>query len=71
VGVTDQHRAQELGRLAAAARAAGESGDGWGAGELWRRYELVRDAGRDPDELLAEGIALSRVAMDLVGQADA
>lgn len=60
---------RELERLAAAAREAGERGDGWQAGELWRRYELVRDAGRDPDELLAEGVELSRVAMSLAEQA--
>jgi hypothetical protein len=29
------------------------------AGEAWRRYRLIRDAARDPDELLAEGIALT------------
>lgn len=67
--MTEEQRARELERLAAAACAAGEGGDGWHAGELWRRYELVRDAGRDPDELLAEGLALSRVAMDLAEQA--
>jgi len=69
--VTEEQRARELERLAAAARDAGERGDGWHAGELWRSYELVRDAGRDPDELLAEGVALSRVAMDLAEQAAA
>lgn len=66
--VTGQQRTRELERLAAAARDAGERGDGWHAGELWRRYELVRDAGRDPDELLAEGVALSRIAMSLADQ---
>jgi hypothetical protein len=25
----------------------------------WRRYRLIEDASRDPDELLARGIALS------------
>jgi hypothetical protein len=38
------------------------------AGESGRRYELVRDGGRDPDELLAEGIALSAMAIDLADQ---
>lgn len=66
--MTEEQRNLELERLARAAREAGERGDGWRAGELWRRYELVRDAGRDPDELLAEGIGLSRVAMDLAEQ---
>lgn len=63
-------RAQELQRLAADARLAGERGDGWTAGELWRRYELVRDGGRDPDELLAEGVALSQMAIELARQAE-
>lgn len=58
-----------MDRLAGEAREAESRRDGWVANELWRRYELVRDGGRDPDELLAEGIALSRVAIDLAGQA--
>lgn len=69
--MTGEQRKVELERLAGAAREAGERGDGWRAGELWRRYELVRDAGRDPDESLAEGIELSRVAMDLAEQGPA
>lgn len=69
MAVTAEQRIRELERLAEEARKAGERGDGWRAGELWRRYELVRDAGRDPDELLAEGVALSRVAMELADQA--
>jgi hypothetical protein len=40
---------------------------GW---TLWREYELVLDAGRDPDALLAEGVALSRMALDLAAQAE-
>lgn len=35
------------------------------ASEEWRRYRLIRDAARDPDELLAEGIALSVQAAKL------
>ena len=54
--------------LAAQAVAAGQRGDGWDANEMWRRYGLVRDGGRDPDELLAEGVALSRFAMDLAAR---
>ena len=61
---------QQLRLLSADARQAEARGDGWRAGEIWRRYELVRDAGRDPDDLLAEGIALSRMAIELVGQAE-
>jgi hypothetical protein len=67
--VTAEERERELDRLAGEARAAEARRDGWTANELWRRYELVRDGGREPDELLAEGIALSRVAIDLAEQA--
>lgn len=62
-------RAARLDELAAAASAASDGGDGWAANELWRRYELVRDGGRDPDELLADGLRLSRMAAELAGQA--
>lgn len=68
LGVTPEERVRELDRLAGEAREAEARRDGWAANELWRRYELVREAGRDPDELLAEGIALSRVAIDLAEQ---
>ena len=49
----------------ARARAAEAHGDDALAGEEWRRYRLIRDAVRDPDELLAEGIALSMQAAEL------
>lgn len=70
VWVTEAERVLELERLAAEAREAQQRGEGWVAGEIWRRYELVRDAGRDPDDLLAEGIALSRTAIELARQAE-
>jgi negative regulator of sigma E activity len=41
------------------------SGEDAVAGEAWRRYRLIRDAARDPDVLLEEGIALSRSAIEL------
>lgn len=66
--MTPEERLRELDRLAGEAREAEARRDGWTANELWRRYELVRDAGRDPDELLAEGVALSQVAIDLAEQ---
>lgn len=66
--VTAEERVLELKRLAGEAREAEARRDGWAANELWRKYELVRDAGRDPDELLAEGVALSQVAIDLAAQ---
>jgi negative regulator of sigma E activity len=55
-------RLDEVSRVARAAEASGEDA---AAGEAWRRYRLIRDAARDPDELLAEGLALSRSAMEL------
>jgi negative regulator of sigma E activity len=54
-----------LDEASRAARGAEASGEDVAAGEAWRRYRLIRDAARDPDELLAEGIALSRSAMEL------
>ncbi|HEX2706810.1 MAG TPA: hypothetical protein VHM66_02245 [Solirubrobacterales bacterium] len=60
--------ALELDRLAQAsvsARAAETRGDDALAGEEWRRYRLIQDAARDPDELLMEGIALSVQAAEL------
>lgn len=47
------------------AREAEGQGDDALAGEEWRRYRLIKDASRDPDDLLAEGIALSRQAAEL------
>lgn len=35
------------------------------AGEEWRRYRLIKDAARNPDELLTEGVALSMQAAEL------
>lgn len=49
----------------ARARDAEALGDDARAGEEWRRYRLIKDASRDPDELLAEGIALSVLAAEL------
>jgi hypothetical protein len=68
--VTEHERAERLTELAGAARAAEDRGEGWRASEVWRRYELVRDGGRDPDELLADGIALSVVALELADRAE-
>lgn len=49
----------------ARARDAEALGDDARAGEEWRRYRLIRDASRDPDELLAEGLALSVQAAEI------
>jgi hypothetical protein len=54
-----------LAASSAIARAAEADGDDALAGEEWRRYRLIKDAARDPDELLAEGIALSVQAIEL------
>jgi hypothetical protein len=62
------------GRLddaARSARAAEASGDDAPAGEAWRRYRLIRDGARDPDELLAEGISLSTRAIELAASSNA
>jgi hypothetical protein len=56
-------------RLAAASQAA-KSAERRGADVVaaaeWRRYRLIEDAGRDPEELLAEGVALSVAAATLI-----
>jgi len=57
-------RLQEASRKARAAEASGED---VAAGEAWRRYRLIRDAARDPDELLAEGIVLSQIKIETPG----
>jgi hypothetical protein len=48
------------------AREAEENGDDAAAIAAWHEYRLVRDAGRPADELLAEGIALSKMADQLI-----
>jgi hypothetical protein len=58
--------ADRLTETGARAREAEARGDDARAGEEWRRYRLIKDASRDPDELLAEGIALSLQAAELV-----
>ena len=59
----DQQR--RLQQAAASAHSAQERGDHAAANEAWRRYVLIEDALRDPQELLDEGIALSKLAIDL------
>lgn len=63
--MSDIRSTKRLDELARAAHAAEASGEDAIAGEAWRRYRLIRDAARDPDALLAEGIALSRTAIEL------
>jgi hypothetical protein len=54
-----------LAKTGARARDAEACGDDRVAAEEWRRYRLIKDAGRDPDDLLEEGIELSRRAAEL------
>ena len=61
----DARTSQRLQEAARAADAADARGDDAAANEAWRRYRLISDAARDPDELLAEGIALSRLGIEL------
>jgi hypothetical protein len=55
-----------LAEAASAAKAAEARGDDPAAAREWRRYRLIEDAGRDPEDLLVEGIALSVTALALV-----
>jgi negative regulator of sigma E activity len=64
-GMLDRDAAERLSETGDRASAAEARGDSAVAGEEWRRYRLIRDAARDPDELLAEGIALSVQAAEL------
>ncbi|HWO84180.1 MAG TPA: hypothetical protein VNM38_10390 [Solirubrobacterales bacterium] len=57
-----QQRLVESAERAKQAEACGD--DGLAARE-WRSYRLIRDAARDPEELLAEGIFLSNQAIEL------
>jgi len=59
----DQSR--RLDDAAAQAHAAQARGDDHAANDAWRRYVLIEDAMRDPQDLLDEGVALSKVAIDL------
>jgi negative regulator of sigma E activity len=56
---------QRLQAASSSARRAEEQGEDVLAATEWRRYRLIRDTTRDPDELLAEGIALSVMAVEL------
>jgi len=56
---------QRLQEAAERAKEAEARGDEELAGREWRSYRLIRDAARDPEELLAEGIHLSTQAIEL------
>jgi hypothetical protein len=57
---------KRLAMAAMAAKAAEERGEDAVAAREWRRFRLIEDAGRDADDLLDEGIALSVAAMTLI-----
>ncbi len=59
----DQRR--RLQQAAAEAHTAQAHGDHAAANAAWRRYLLIEDALRDPQDVLDEGVALSKVAIDL------
>ena len=56
---------RRLSEASAKAKQAEERGDDATAAREWRRYRLIEDTTRDPEELLAEGIALSVQAIEL------
>jgi len=62
VAIDQQRRLEDA---ATRAHAAQDRGDVGAANAAWRRYVLIADAMRDPQELLDEGVALSNVAVDL------
>jgi hypothetical protein len=55
-----------LAAAASAAKAAETRGDDLAAAREWRRYRLIEDVARDPEDLLAEGVALSAAAASLI-----
>lgn len=62
----DQQR--RLEQAAACAHAALCGGDNAAHNDAWRRYLLIEDAMRDPQDRLDDGVALSRTAIDLMLQ---
>lgn len=60
-------RKLRLAEAAQKAREADERGDHWKANEWWERYRLIEDAGTDPFDLFARGVALNRAAEALRG----
>jgi len=60
---------QRLRDASTRAKAAEDQRDDCLAASEWRRYRLIRDATRDPEELLAEGVALSAQAIALATSA--
>lgn len=63
--MTTESAERRLKRAATEAHSAEDRGDFAVANEEWRRYRLIGDTLRDPDALLAEGIAISKTALAL------
>jgi negative regulator of sigma E activity len=59
---------ERLTAAASEAHAAEASDDFATANQAWRRYRLIGDTLRDPDELLAEGVALSESGRRLASE---
>jgi len=58
-------RVARLDQAASAAKVAESRGDDGAAAREWRRFRLISDAGREAEDLLAEGIALSVASLAL------
>jgi hypothetical protein len=58
-----------MAEAGARAKLAERRGDDALANAEWRRFRLIRDAGRDPEELLIEGIELSERAAEFAAAA--
>jgi hypothetical protein len=54
-----------LDEAASRAKAAEDRADERTVSREWRRYRLIRDGARDPEELIAEGVALSAHALEI------
>jgi hypothetical protein len=56
---------QRLSTAGANAKQAEARGEDVVAAREWRRYRLIKDATRDPEDLLHEGLVLSAQAIEL------
>lgn len=63
--MSEVDRGVRLEQAAMAAKAAEDRDDDALAIREWRRFRLIEDSGRDADDLLAEGIALSVASLAL------
>ncbi|HEU4706766.1 MAG TPA: hypothetical protein VFS64_06255 [Solirubrobacterales bacterium] len=55
-----------LVEISAQAKRAEEQGEDGRAAAEWRRYRLIRDSTRDPEDLLTEGVTLSAMALEMI-----